>query len=346
MISFIDVSDPQSYDEPTIDILAEITDNKTFQLYQYTYTDVILSYLLSVVPLVAYLAYVSTTLQFRTTVLFIIAFIFPIFMYYHSLKFATEDRFKYPNTPNDDDWILAATFAYQSIKKSETDSITAYYWAKKSIDKHKSAAETSQRPSLQKASNEMIAILEMIISTDDKTRKILFMQEHLEKANDYFSKRVCDECKTEKSISDTYIKNMNKTQYVICEDCHTASKKWEQDQHQYKEQQNTQQQYKERQYNNQQKRTNNKNYNNNSSNQEREYYQWKRNNQQQRQKNIQNAMEILDITTDLAELTIKDVDSKFKEKVHDVHPDKEHGSTEEFKNVKKARKTLIDQLED
>lgn len=234
------------------------------------------------------------------------------------------DYYTNDNTDVNDKWRRASIALEKSSKNSGRQS---YYWAKKAQHIYNKISESDDVRYMPKKGAEMLeksSEIISILSFVENERFVLYRSKanaYIKKSDEFFSKRICDNCGLQKDVSDCQFQTDRNKKYIYCNNCRNAYKQ--------KQKRQRRKSYRKKQ-NKSQKSTNKKGEQKQNKNSSRK-------DEPRDKMSVKEAKEILDIS----DLNDKDkIKKAFRKKVKEKHPDK-GGSSEEFIKVKEAKEVLM-----
>jgi hypothetical protein len=250
------------------------------------------------------------------------------------------------------DWERASVALEMAIHNKEENVKSSFYWAKKAERIYEDIIEYEDRVAYRDAANSFSVACGFVsasIFTKSKRSYSFWKaaEQSIDEAMEFLSYRVCDNCGRKNPINNCKAIIDDGHRIVICQRCiRQDANHQKQNRRDNSKKRNNNQQTERQKYS----RRNDEESTSNTKKERQRYHQNRsQNNKRNRTKKTNNTTNMnIDDALDALQLDeVPDNTSKihaaFRERVKEVHPDI-GGSTEEFKEVKKAREFLVDQI--
>ena len=316
--------------------------------------------LVSVLPPIGYYYYFETLTQSLELIPIILS-IYVISVYGRSRKYLGEREYYTDSYSNaSQDWYMASVALEKAVSYADSNKgYRAYYWASEAQSLYEEIVETEERVALREAASALSAgceFLSVSIFTQDSESYSYHSaaQESFERASEFFSQRVCDNCGRRKSIDQCQTMVRDEQKYVFCNTCREARK----ESSSREEGQRTKSSERRTQSSRQKSTTS-------SRDQQRSATSSGSNTNSRRQKTSssggrtsgnstdnandkgssgmskEEALNVLGVSEPISDSS--EIHGAFRKNVKNSHPDT-GGSEEEFKKVKEARQVLLDEI--
>lgn len=302
--------------------------NKGHYVMNIDSSTLILVVIVSILPLVGFGYMIDFDRAFQVLIAFTITYVGTIFA--RSQKYSGERHYYTDHySKASEKWYRASVALEQALKHADKgNKYSAYFWASKAENQYESIVETEERVMLRQAASAFSAgcrFLSVAIFTKNK-RSYSFQraaQQSFERAGEFLSQRVCDNCGRKDVIDNCNITIEENSKTVFCGQC-------------YRTKQNNRQQRKHKEGYRKRKQRKKE-----SSGKQKKKRQKRQKQQDKDRISVEKALKVLELS--------KPIDSKdeihkaFRKQVKTAHPDV-GGSEEEFKRVKRAREVLLDEV--